>query len=346
MAASKWGPKLWVATTGNDTTGTGSATAPYATILKASTVATAGTTVLVLPGTYSEVYMTASTGGGSAGSPVTYQSVVPWGAKIVASGTDYAWYIGDQFSNHPDHIRVVGFEISAPSAANGIRVDANDVWVIGCHVYNVGNGNDIAGAGINLEGFYGGSYQATDCRAIGNWVHHIGRSTNTLRHPIYVASPSGWAYNNVCYDTGGWGIHFYHAPNGGKIINNTVFNCPTSGAILFGDGPEVHTTSGYVANNIIRECNKAMSEAGSGIDGVQWRNNAVFACTITDDTWDHDITGTVTTDPSMVNYQADGTGNYRLSGGPCVGTGATANAPVTDYDSVGHGSAPSIGAFR
>lgn len=351
-------PILWVATTGNDTTGTGSPSAPYATIAKAATVASAGTTIMVRPGTYSNVYMLdPATKSGTTAAPIRIVSQVRWGAKIVVAGSDYAWYMGDEGSLHPDHYRIIGFEITAPNAKTGILVDASDVWVIDCHVYNVGNNTGLAsdGAGINLNGYYSGGYTGTNNRAIANWVHHIGHSTSNQRHGVYVASPSGWAYNNVVYDiggspNGGWGIHFYHAPNGGKIVNNTIFNCQGSGAIVFGDGydlnPAVPTTSGFVANNIIRDCTKAMSEAGSQIAGVQWRNNAVFNCTTTDDTWDHDITGTVTSNPSMVNYLSNGTGDYRLNGGPCVGTGTATNAPAYDYDGVGHGSTPSIGAFR
>jgi hypothetical protein len=43
---------LFVATNGNDTTGTGTITAPYATIMKAHSYVVAGDTVFVRGGTY------------------------------------------------------------------------------------------------------------------------------------------------------------------------------------------------------------------------------------------------------------------------------------------------------
>jgi alpha-tubulin suppressor-like RCC1 family protein len=45
---------LWVATTGNDTTGNGTVSKPYATITKAHTVANKGDLIKVLPGNYTE----------------------------------------------------------------------------------------------------------------------------------------------------------------------------------------------------------------------------------------------------------------------------------------------------
>lgn len=359
------GRRLYVAPTsaspaGNDTTGTGSRTAPYATIAKASQNTTPGTTVFVAPGTYGFVNMlTSNVVSGTALNPIRFVSTVKWGAKIVGPAGTPGWVIGNQGTIHPDHLRIIGFEISAPSSTTGILVDASDVWVIGCHVYNVHNevSVDSAGAGINLEGFLndgtGAGYKGTGNAAIGNYVHHIGHTNNTLCHPVYVNSPFGYAANNLIHDTGGWGIHFYHACNGGRIINNTVFNCPGKGAIVFGDGSDVSapTTSGSVNNNIVRDSNKGLSEAGSAITGVTYRDNWLINCVTPRDFWQSNPdagTTVIDVDPGMVNYQISGVGDYHLTGTSTASTtGVLTDAPAEDYDQQGRGRPqPGVGAFR
>src|SRR5258706_15064423 len=84
--------QLYVATTGNDTTGNGTSGNPYATILKASTVAAAGDTINVASGNYSGSFQT--TQAGTSGNPITYVSTTKWGAKLIppaSSPNQYAW---------------------------------------------------------------------------------------------------------------------------------------------------------------------------------------------------------------------------------------------------------------
>lgn len=358
------GRRLYVAPapTGNDSTGTGTRTNPYATIAKAATVVTAGTTVFVAPGTYSNVYMLTDAGGGTASNPVWYVSSVRWGALVRSTITDSAWYIGDEgTTNFPEHIRVLGFEITAPNARHGIKADSNDVWIMGCHVHNVCTTatSDFAGAGLNLQGYIndgaGAGYKGTGNRAIGNWVHDVGHINNKLAHPIYVGCPQSVVANNVCYDSGGWGIHCYHGPNGSSVINNTVFDCNgtvENGGILFGGGEpgEPITTSGTVNNNIVRDCMYGIVENGSA-SGITYRNNWVLDC-VTNINADVDANDANTTvidvDPGMVDYRIDGTGDYHLAGTSTASTtGVLLASPAEDFDRIGRlRPLPGIGAFR
>jgi hypothetical protein len=60
-------------------------------------------------------------------------------------------------------------------------------------------------------------------------------------------------------------------------------------------------------------------------------------------------TGTITADPQFVNYQANGTGDYRLkSTSPAIDKGTATSAPTTDIDCYARprGAAHDIGAYE
>jgi len=75
---------IYVATSGNDTTGTGAVGAPFRTIQKAANVAVAGDNVLIRAGTYRES-VTPPTNG-SSGAPITFKNYP--GETPVISGAD------------------------------------------------------------------------------------------------------------------------------------------------------------------------------------------------------------------------------------------------------------------
>ncbi|MDB5909338.1 MAG: hypothetical protein JWP34_3452 [Massilia sp.] len=60
-------------------------------------------------------------------------------------------------------------------------------------------------------------------------------------------------------------------------------------------------------------------------------------------------TGTITADPQFVNFQANGTGDYRLkSNSPAINIGTATSAPTTDIDFYARprGAAHDIGAYE
>ncbi len=109
-----WGPEIltdknvYVATTGNDLTGTGTIDKPFATLLKAKTYVNTikasssnGVTIWVRGGTYSipATFSISSTDGGSIGKPIIYraftdENVILSGAKSVTS-SNWVNYSGD-----------------------------------------------------------------------------------------------------------------------------------------------------------------------------------------------------------------------------------------------------------
>jgi hypothetical protein len=327
VAGRRRAPTLYVATTGSDTNA-GTAAAPFATLQKAADVATPGSVVWVADGTYADFAY--NTGGGNAtDGPVQIRAQNKWGAKINFTGsTGNAIYVG------MNYVDIVDFDITAPNTNIAVYTDGRNVRTIGCYVHDVQtSGTARAGAGINHEAFDGVGYNNPQCAVINCKVVNVGQAGNNLCHPIYLAGPNGFVHNNLVFKTTGWGIHCYHGPNGVQVMNNLVVDCGTNGGILIGDGPEVHTTSAYIGNNILVSCAKGISEAGSGIAGTVYRNNSFWNCTQNFDLWTSDTAGTVTGDPTFVNYLISGAGDYHLqSGSNCRNAGIATNAPDRDYD--------------
>jgi hypothetical protein len=111
-----------------------------------------------------------------------------------------------------------------------------------------------------------------------------------------------------------------------KVINNIVYNNPASGIKQYCYSGQACIGSGnVVANNLV---------SGNGSNIIMKVGSA---------------TGTITADPQFVNYQPNGTGNYRLkSTSPAVNKGTAASAPATDIDFYARprGGAHDIGAYE
>src|SRR5579862_8061117 len=128
---------LYVSTQGSDSY-PGTASQPFRTITHAYSVASAGTTILVAPGTYTDY----SSGwglhlgnSGTASSPITLRSQTP-GAAIIdglnASDRNEALFIDGSYNI------VDGFEVrNGPTG--GIAIWANNNQILNCNVHNNGN---------------------------------------------------------------------------------------------------------------------------------------------------------------------------------------------------------------
>ena len=98
------GKALYVSATGNDSND-GSQAHPFATLQQAASVVTPGTTVHVLPGTYTDpVTLTRD---GTAQARIIFRSETRWGAKIKTTGSQAPW------TTRADYIDIVGFDISS-----------------------------------------------------------------------------------------------------------------------------------------------------------------------------------------------------------------------------------------
>jgi hypothetical protein len=290
---------------------------------------------------------------GTPTARIRYVSDTKWGAKIVGTGTEYMWY------NKGNYTDIVGFDISG-SGREGIENEASYTLIQGNHVHNLkisGGCTGGGGAGIN-----NGSYTASNGDVIGNVVHDIGvpGACNAVQG-IYSANLGGKIYNNIVYRASSWGIHLWHAADKVLIANNTVFengSAKMGGGIVIGVGNAPGgkiLTDTKVVNNIVYNnryhgihhgCDSGFKCIGSGniiannlVNGssTPFTKGAIVA------------TRTITDAPQFINYQANGSGDYRLSrSSPGIDRGMASYAPATDIDGIARprGSGHDLGAYE
>jgi hypothetical protein len=344
---------LYVATIGSDSN-PGTQAAPFKTILKASQVAVADTTIHVASGTYVGGFQT--TKSGTATGRIRYLSDTRWGARIVppaSSSKKTAW------DNRGAYVTIDGFEVDGSTNPTGtlwtvgINVAGQGDIVTHClvhHIFNTGTANSGGGAGILLDAWYG----FNDMQALGNVVHHAGPSNGTggsWYHGIYQTA-TGTIKNNVVYANSGGGIHLWHDANHIAITNNTSFG--NSIGYIVGGGDYVHTTGPadyvVVTNNIAFDNTKiGFDEEGQNGTHNVWTNNLSYQNGTNWRLVKSQHTNDVTMDPQFVSYVRTGGGNYHLkSTSPAIDKGTTVNAPAWDHEGKSRpvGAAVDIGAYE
>ena len=323
-------------------------------------MATPGTVVHVAPGTYAGTFTTSTSGTSSAN--IVYVSDTKWGAKLIPSSTSgsTAW------TQSGNYVIVDGFDVDGQSTGwrMGIYATGSHVSVRNTHVHNIGNQvacDNNGGAGIELDGYFGGSFQD----ATGNVVDHIGPPnwTCSYYHGIYVSSFDFSVKNNLLYQNGGAGIHMNHDWGRGYVTNNTAFRNKIG---ILAEGADFWKISvaGPVAiqNNLVFDNDPNGSAVGNvaGIGVVlKVTNNNIISNNYAYGDRDLEIwmvsgggttSGNITSGaPGFMNYVNDGSGDYRLANtSPLIDKGLSGNAPPTDL--VGttrpQGNGVDIGAYE
>ena len=279
-AAAQTAPVLYVdrANAACSDSGSGTATQPFCTIGAAAAKVTAGQTVQVSTGTYSETVTVQSSGTSSA--PITFTAAP--GATVTLSGQTNGFAISSR-----SWVTVNGFTVTntsdygiAVSGSSHITLSKNHVSYAGQPV------NGLTKYGIRLS-------NVTDSLVSGNVTDHntnagIGLVSSSTRNEvkgnesfanamqwqraaagIYVyASPGNTIdgnvlhdnedsgincfsgsnncliYNNVAYNNGDHGIDNYQV-TGSRIISNTVYDSVAAGIQV-----EASSTGATIANNI------------------------------------------------------------------------------------------------
>lgn len=343
---------LYVSPTGNDSN-SGSQSAPLATLTKAQTVAVAGTTIHVAPGTYTFSPTLTLSKSGTADKRIVWQSDVKHGAKIVSNGSTSDW--DNAVNITASYIDFIDFDVYATNTTKlnvGILVAGSYNRIIGCKVHDIPapGPEGVGGGGICLPTT---SPITLNNQVLANHVYNIGdwQAPNPRVHGIYGADHTAYIANNIVHHCRSWGIHFAHAADACKVVNNTVYSNGYGGiciAVSTAENGGVKPDNFFIANNIVYHNGIGTGAQGYGIEeyntsanlgpNCKYYNNLVYDNLPSN--WDLAVTGgsgtgTVSQAPGFVNWQADGTGNYHLdSGSPCIDTGQALNAPTSDFDGV------------
>jgi parallel beta-helix repeat protein len=253
---------FYVSPTGNDANA-GTSSSPWKTIQKAANTLTAGQTVIVTAGTYSErVKVTRS---GSSGSPITFQAqgtVVMQGFNIAAN---YIKVAALEMANSPgtgwsDRSNGTGVylagsnnEISGnyihdtpavgiyfTSSSNNNNVSSNRIaYAVECGIYIQGSGNLVASNDISHSRDVGGS-DADGIRFFGsgnivrgNYIHAIMLSDSPGQSPHIDAFQTWGPASNYVFEQNlidkdpssdqAFTIEGKYQPTGDIIIRNNVF---------------------------------------------------------------------------------------------------------------------------
>ena len=386
------GKIYYVSKSGNNTNGLSEATA-FQTIQKASAIAEAGDTVVVLAGIYKEEIHT--TNDGNAKERIRFVSMPRWAAKIAPiKGSSAFW------TNDGAYVDIEGFTFDGKlggeiplfrvraiqSNGNASRIMYNNIRLYractSALFYRTGVGIGVGAyeSNYNTE-IFGNIIRNT--RVVGcSLPPRIDEDSNGTYHfdeaggyGMYLSTPKTKAYNNIIY---GFriGIHLWHNPTENIVSHNLIFDNGNFRegyrgiGIVFGCGDKPFTTCRdiIIANNIIMS-NKttfATREMGKNVEGTnRVINNIVYNNKRTADDDDNTgnaivtgpgdnivpmvegVSGNSYADPKLVNFQPNGTGNYRLlAGSPAISKASTIGAVIRDINQSLRPTAKDIGPYQ
>lgn len=343
----------WVSTVGSDSNNGLTPATAWLTVNKAGQTVTSGAVVHVANGTYTTPVTIANNG--TATSRIVFQADNTWGASVQGA-TSYG------FTILGDYVDVRNFDVTATGANVAIAGEGNHDQVIGNRVHAVGDTGGCSPGGGAIDMFGKNSYgEVNDVLVQGNLVYNVGQTTcfngGNQVHGIYATSSGVKIYDNIVGNIHGFGIHCWHACNAPVISGNTVFTSDAAGIIVgTGDSGSVPVFDySVVTNNIsINNATWGMQDYGytAASEGTheQWLNNHTFGNTsgsFVSSFGKNSASGTLTTNPSLVNYQASGLGDYHLNAGADdIDAGIGTGMAPTDYNGVPRDNPPDIGAYE
>ncbi len=257
--------------------GAGTQAAPFCTINKAASVATAGQTVQVASGTYNELVTVAHSG--TAAAPVTLTAAS--GASVTVSGKADGFKLASK-----SYVVVQNFTVTGTTSYGILVSGSSQVTLRGNHVSNAGqrasgltkygirlqattaslvSGNvafNNSDAGIFLDGTtsgvrvtgnttYGNARGYTraapgiDVRGHNNTIdRNVSHNNEDSGLQFYTGSHDNLVVDNLSYRNGDHGIDDLHA-TGQRIISNTVYDNVTAGINVEGT-----STGATIENNL------------------------------------------------------------------------------------------------
>lgn len=346
----------YVSKTGSNTTGLSTSTA-FRTIKQAADRVNPGDKVIVLTGVYKEVVNT--TRHGTAAARIRFVSSPRWAAKIApVKGSGVFW------KNQADYNDIEGFTIDGKldsdfpgvltigvlSYGKYTRIMYNNIRIYrnctSSRYYSRGMGIDTnnytTNVGTEIFGNIIQSSRVTGCSLVPKEVDDILYG-ETAGYGIYGATPYMKIYNNIVFNFR-IGIHLWHNPANSVVSHNLVFNNGnpdklTGGVgIVFGcgDKPNVTCKNITVSNNILMYNKGVFAIRETGISTLKSNrilNNVIYGMPSGQVAIKNEDQAVVSgnlvgTNPRLVNYQSNGTGDYRLTSlspvNKCSLTGAVA----------------------
>jgi len=356
---------FFVAVSGKDSND-GSETRPFRTISRGASVLTAGSTLYVRAGVYSESLYNSIPGGSSWDMPVTVaaypgEEVIlkpgPASLRVLNfEGSDRHHIVVDRLVLDAVNVRYDAVKIG--SLTSDLTTAAHHIRLINCEIRNAPQ-NGILSIGSNNE--------FTKLN-----IHH--NATTNFGHGIYIASSDNVLEDSEIHHNSGYGVHVYNTRGGAHrnvVRRNTIHNngrpAKTIAGLILSSG------AGHVAyNNIIwanggigaqvdyggkdarlvfnTVYNNAISGVFVGVaaSGTVVVNNIVYANRL--DLADHGVgtrllSNVVSVDPLFVDPAAY---NFKLlPGSPAIRAGVPIPDVVTDYSGMPRVSGGStIGALE
>ena len=208
---------IYISTTGNDTTGTGTLANPYRTWLKASQVSSPGKTIYARGGTYNERFIVQNSG--TAGNEITYSSYPGEVAIISGTGLPYLQWNGAIQMYARNYITIRDITIN-DSQNYAIRCETNcgHITVDNVRVNRANNSafSALTGTFMTVKNcnFRQISKTQNQTAPAGSAGIQEGISFNNVQ--------DFWCYNNIVYDSENEGIDAKSGCTRGEIYNNDV----------------------------------------------------------------------------------------------------------------------------
>jgi hypothetical protein len=285
----------------------------------AYSLASAGTTIIVQAGTYTDynsgwgIHLGKS---GTASAPITLKSEVEGGAVIDgqnASDRNVGIYIDGSYNI------IDGFEIKN-GPKGGITIWASNNQILNCNIHN--NGNPATSSTQGQDGVFddqstsGNIYRA-------NFIHHNGRTGSNLDHGLYLCGKNELIINNVLLANAANGIQVagYTTVSNMKIYNNVFALNGANGIILW------QSLSGVdIKNNVIyKNGHSGIGSWDAHGSGVNVDHNISYGNTLTDfnfqdggSDYAYTLGSTVYSDPQFANASAATFDAHLKSGSPGV----------------------------
>ncbi len=366
----------YVAKTGSDSNIGSNSSSPFLTIGHAAEVAVAGDTVIVEDGTYVEAVTVNHSG--TSTSPIIFRAQNHWGAIMAPTSTQVANNAGMIFQSNGSYVWVEDFEMIGPSdgsAAYGIKMQANATpggsnSAYGGHVLR--NKIHFIGTATNTC-ISGSAINSGQVNAVidSNEIYDIGPTGGTCgggipqEDGIYLTGGNGTVVtNNLSINVnGGAGMQAraedLNFPSNVVFANNTVVHpAPGQGIWIDCEYPTSTCANNSVTNNLEYNLTNGTSPAihivsisGSGGSGGTWGSGNLFSNNVEYNTAGNVMccgqtaVNTLTSNPLVVHYTGDQTGDYHLCGGngipagstctaksPAIGAGIPTGAPNHDFD--------------